>query len=156
MNLYGPGWRSRAFFLSLWQFVCFPEWFQAIWAELETDKIRNDYEKFPRARTQDPPDKQHKSFREWMSMLPLLLICITRELPHFNLFTLTNHSWRNSFQKEISSNLTKVVSSFRTWLHQNDANDGASYRNKPEWSPQLTLFKQDLELRGSEPKHVHV
>lgn len=57
--------------------------------------------------------------------------------------------------EEISSNLSKVASSFRTWLHDNGANYGASYQNKkPQWSPQLTLLRQDLGFRGTIWKHL--
>lgn len=43
----------------------------------------------------------------------------------------------------------KVASSFRTCLHHNGANYGASYRNKPGWSPQLTLFKHGHKVWGA-------
>lgn len=78
--------------------------------------------------------------RLFVSELLILLIGMTSALLQFNM---SKSKLGREFhsQKEISSNLTKVASSFRTCLHHNGANYGASYRNKPGWSPQLTLFK---------------
>lgn len=95
-------------------------------------------------KTQDPWAKN----RPFASKLPVLLIGMTSALLQFNM---SKSKLGREFhsQKDISSNLTKVASSFRTCLHHNGANYGASYRNKPGWSPQLTLFKHGHKVWGA-------
>lgn len=178
MNLYQPRLTTRA--ISVCQsssvYVCLcvcvhvcacsacgSLWFKAIWSWIEYTRVQtgNKFQLchhsalFPMARTQDPPHTHAHTISQEMSKLQLfiLFISMTSALPHLNVFTFANQSCRISFQKKISSNLTKVASSFWTWLHKNGANYGASYQNKPEWSPWL---KQDLEFRGTKWKQLHV
>lgn len=89
------------------------------------------------------PWQKHKTLKYTQALHKFYLFhchdkCITT-------FQLVGIKAKEFHPKEISSNLTKVASSFRTWLYHNGANYGASYRNKPERSPQLTLFTIKLD-----------